>query len=495
MTNFESCRELLCEITFLKSLFRQFECAGCRFCFPEVKKKSKLPAEDLTHRHFPNYRCPGLEEPAEFERNSLSRRLFVKEKAVVSEQQAIRPIKRSKTTLTPSTVQTKQVGVPQKNGDGSTDNHQETKSKDDIDVLNRVVKNQLDKKNEGVPKRSRSVPVPYIPERPEHAPSFRRLLFYARKYGSKEDQILDEEDEGYGSKTPSAEDKDVTSLFEDFSGQGFRETSTDNNGNTGSGKKFAKFLYTHQIPKATSLFEESEDERANKLGKQTIKYYNTGYVEEKDNLFVRKMLSRSQTCVGQFESSSLHNIEDLKPAIIPRKITIQNAQDDSTTPRSEHSVANSDKGTFYEPHKTIVRQNSFVQSQTDRAQYPVNCTSPEFKFSHLSQRPKSKKQPREANPSGNIRKGLVDSAKKLKTPGIELFRAHTSVCMPIGDLLPAVDRSMKKVSASRSKQQQQSQVSQSMPESLSSILSVRKSYDEVQQAGLEYIKNNQGKVT
>lgn len=184
----------------------------------------------------------------------------------------------------------------------------------------------------------------------------------------------------------------------------------------------------------------------------------------------------------------------MKPAIVPRKITIQNAQEDETTPKGEQPAAPIEKKTFYEPHKTIVKQNAFAQSQSDRPQYPVNCTSPEFKFAHLPQRPTSKKQQRDANPSSSTRKGLTESAKKRRTPNFELFRAHTSVCMPLGDLLPAVDRSLKKVSASKSKQHQPSQVSHSMPESLSSILSVRKSYDEVQQAGLEYIMNNHGKV-
>lgn len=368
-----------------------------------------------------------------------------------------------------------------------------TKSRDDIDVLTRVVEKELESKNETVPKRSRSVPVPFIPDRSEQGPSFRRLLYYARKYGSK-DGPVEEEDEGYGSKTPSAEDKDVTSLFEGFSAQSFREASLDNNGHMEKGKKFAKFLYTHQIPRATSLFEESEDERTNRFGRQSLKYYKTGYVEEKESLFVRRMLTRSHTSVGQYESSSFHNIEDMKPAIVPRKITIQNAQEDETTPRGEQPAAPLEKKTFYEPHKTVVKQNAFAQSQSDRPQYPVNCTSPEFKFAHLPQRPTSKKQQRDANPSSNTRKGLTESAKKRRTPSFELFRAHTSVCMPLGDLLPAVDRSLKKVSASKSKQNQASQVSQSMPESLSSILSVRKSYDEVQQAGLEYIMNKHGKV-
>lgn len=455
------------------------------------RKKSKSPAEDLTNKHVPNYRCSALEEPTEFERNSLHRRLFVKE-ITATEQAPIRPIKRSKTTISVSSVRTNQSTVLQKVVDVSEENYQETKSRDDIDVLTRVVQKELDSKNENVPKRSRSVPVPYIPDRSEQNPSFRRLLYYARKYGSK-DEPVEEEDEGYGSKTPSAEDKDVTSLFEGFSAQGFRESSVDNNGNAEKGKKFAKFLYTHQIPRATSLFEESEDERANRFGRPSLKYYKTGYVEEKDNLFVRRMLTRSHTSVGQYESSSFHNIEDMKPAIVPRKITIQNAQEDDTTPRGEQPTAAIEKKTFYEPHKTIVKQNAFAQSQSDRPQYPVNCTSPEFKFAHLTQRPTSKKQQRDSNPSSSMRKGLTDSAKKRRTPNFELFRAHTSVCMPLGDLLPAVDRSLKRVSASKSKQPQSPQVSQSMPETLSSILSVRKSYDEVQQAGLEYIMNNHGK--
>lgn len=456
------------------------------------RKKSKSPAEDLTHKHVPNYRCSALEEPTEFERNSLHRRLFVKE-TTATEQSQVRPIKRSKTTLSLTTVRTNQSTVLQKVVDVTEESYKETtKSRDDIDVLTRVVEKELESKNETVPKRSRSVPVPFIPDRSEQGPSFRRLLYYARKYGSK-DNPVEEEDEGYGSKTPSAEDKDVTSLFEGFSAQGFREASLDNNGHMEKGKKFAKFLYTHQSPRATSLFEESEDERANRFGRQSLKYYKTGYVEEKESLFVRRMLTRSHTSVGQYESSSFHNIEDMKPAIVPRKITIQNAQEDETTPRGEQPAAPLEKKTFYEPHKTVVKQNAFAQSQSDRPQYPVNCTSPEFKFAHLPQRPTSKKQQRDANPSSSTRKGLTESAKKRRTPSFELFRAHTSVCMPLGDLLPAVDRSLKKVSASKSKQNQSSQVSQSMPESLSSILSVRKSYDEVQQAGLEYIMNKHGK--
>ncbi|XP_048760273.1 uncharacterized protein LOC125669637 isoform X4 [Ostrea edulis] len=451
------------------------------------RKKSKLPTEDLVFRHVPNYRCPTLEDPTEFERSSIHKRICAREKPA-SEQPTVRPIRRSKTTLTLTSVRSNTEKSLQKVGEDSEEGYKKSKSKDDMDALTRAVSKEMDKRDEGVPKRSRSVPVPYMPERPENAPSFRRLLYYARKYGSKDDAILDEEDEGYGSKTPSAEDKDVTSLYDDFTGRGFQESSYDHNGNTDRVKKLAKFSYTHQLPKTTSLYEESEDEKVIRSGERNMKYYKTGYVEEKDNSFVRKMLHRSHSSIGQYETSSFHGTEDIKPAIVLRKITIQNAQEENK-PSREQSAKQAEKKTFYEPHKTIVRQNSFVQN--DRAQYPVYCTSPEFKFAHLPQRPSSKKQQREINPSASARKNMIESARRLRTPNLELYRAHTSVCMPIGDLLPAVDRSLRKGNSSKSKQQ--AHVSQSMPDSLNTILSARKSYEEVQQAGLEYIMNNQNK--
>ncbi|XP_061197793.1 uncharacterized protein LOC133205905 isoform X2 [Saccostrea echinata] len=451
------------------------------------RKKSKISTEDLAYRHVPNYRCSALENSTEFERHSLHARLFIKEKSV-SEQTTVKPIKRSKTTLTLTNVRSTQP-LQQKIGEVPEESFQETKAKDDIDVLTRIVEKEVGRKDENILKRSKSVPVHYMPERPENAPSFRRLLYYARKYGSNDDGVLDEEDEGYGSKTPSAEDKDVTSLFDGFSGRRFLENSLDSNGN--GERKFAKFSYTHQIPKATSLFEESEDEKTRKNSERDIRCYKTGYIEERDKSTVRKLLNRSHTSIGHYESSTFCAIEDLKPAIVLRKITIQNAQEDNASSCEQPNVQ-TEKKTFYEPHKTIVRQNSFAQSQSDRAQYPVYCTSPEFKFSHLpQQRPSSKKQPRERNPSANGKKSKMESARKPRTPNLDLYRAHTSVCMPIGDLLPAVDRSLRKGNASKSKQN--AQISQSMPDSLDTILSVRKSYDEVQQAGLDYIMNRQSK--
>lgn len=70
------------------------------------------------------------------------------------------------------------------------------------------------------------------------------------------------------------------------------------------------------------LFEELEDDRVNRFGRQSLKYYKIGYVEEKESLFVRRMLIRLYLSVGQYESFLFYNIEDMKFVIVFRKIII-----------------------------------------------------------------------------------------------------------------------------------------------------------------------------
>ena len=504
-------------------------------------KKSRLTEEDLKFRHIPKRRCPTLDDEHDFEKRSLHRTLHIREKEELNKP------KRSKTTLTfgYTTANTNTTKYPTpavtpsaapaatvipttttkpftfrtellRENRRQQELHKKriasilrSKSQDDMRLfLQSDEQNHTKLLQTCFPsKRTRSVPITNSIDASEiqnnqKTPSFRRMVYYARKYDTPDDVIHNEEeeevveDEGYGSKTPSNDEKDITNLFSEA--LNIEGSSYSQNGSVKSNPKngkLAKFSYTHQVAKS-QLYEESEDDRSTRVdtsrSDSSIKYYKTGYVDTRDGEFVKRMLNRAYSTVGtEFESTSIYRLEGVKPPVSMRRISIQDSANDPCAAYATHSrngATGYEKTEMYDHQKTVVRHSMYAQS--DRTQYPVFCATPELKFNTSpspQSRPSSKASVRGTNvkpgsakrvPSGSPRVTQSksnsiakphESVRRTKSNCSELYRSHTNVCMPIGDLLPAVDKSIN----NKYKSRQSMSVSQSVPELPTSVLTPR----------------------
>lgn len=409
-------------------------------------RKLKITTEDSVFRHVPKRRCPGIQDADGFEKDSLHSHFFISNEKAQEQKStkkrrnsALKPIIRNDNDL--STIdQTRRL--------------LRSRSKDDMGVIipTKKIDDYLDKY--APPKRSKSVlsADDNTWKIPGNSSQLKRLLKCAKLYHSKDNVICDDDDdkyddEGYGSKTSSADDKlnrgefggwDVPFLDIDHEFKGF-----------GQARKPAKFSYTHQSSK-TQLYGDSEDEGLKDIDTErtedslsTIKYYKTGYQDNTPD-YITRLLDRTYSQMGSnCDHSDLLKIREIRSTRLTlRKICIQDAKEVKSA-HSEpinSSIACKNQKEFYDQQKTLVRSTSSLQ--TDRTQYPLYCTSPELKFTPNPQRPVSKQNVRSIREEHSQRLAQTELLNRTRFPYLDFYRAHSSVNLPLSDLLPAVDRSM-----------------------------------------------------
>ncbi|KAJ8306637.1 hypothetical protein KUTeg_017182 [Tegillarca granosa] len=325
--------------------------------------------------------------------------------------------------------------------------------KDDMDAFSSEGDNG--DTDDGNLRRSKSVPVGENVEfQIAKNAKLRRLLKIARFYGSKENLLEDDNedicDEGYGSKTPSAEDKEdrrkpFNLLTWSITGQGLgnRENST-----LFYKQPVGKFSYTHQGNKS-QLYGDSEDDKDDResMGDMSarIRYYQQRLRETpREKGDYEKLLERTYSSQGKSnESTPSYNL-DIKPVtMVLRKITIQDSKE-SNKSNEPKEIDGLPKTYLFRTNTSFPMERIKEKTQySDRTQLQMGNTSPEFKFSNSSTVTSQAVAKKILRPSSK-----ADLFKRTHLPYFDFEQTNSS--MPIGDLLPAVDRSIFNKSISKS---------------------------------------------
>ncbi|CAC5410915.1 unnamed protein product [Mytilus coruscus] len=394
-------------------------------------RKLRITTEDFVFRHVPRHRCPGHHDAESFEKNSLHSNFL--------------PLKRRKQN---------------RNRSVSDYDHKRrllrSRSKDDMGIISKSQSIPEDFVKLRPTKRCRSVSTDDDSAwtNPGSTSKLKRLLKCAKLYQSIENGVYDEEDEGYGSKSSSADEKlsrdrqfTCRNKETDLSGWEMPYLDLDSDFRSfNSARKPAKFSYTHQSTLKSQLYGDSEDEGVKDLDTDRtdissglIKYYRTGYQDGTPD-YITKLLERTYSHSHR-DISDMVKIRELRSTrLTVRTISIQDAKEGKNPPE-QNKTATNNQNEYYDQQKTLVRSNSSLQ--TDRTQYPLYCTSPELKFNTSSQRPVSKKNVRSIREEHSQRLAQSELLNKTRFPYLDFYRAHTSVNLPLGELLPAVDRSLK----------------------------------------------------
>ncbi|XP_060077853.1 uncharacterized protein LOC132557374 [Ylistrum balloti] len=394
----------------------------------ERQGKLKHVPEHAAYKHLPKRRCTGFEDTDLFEKESLHEHFF---KKIISEEKP--PIDSSPSTnatLPDGTIRKKSARAPRIRTAGSIRSNEadRPKTRDDLEVPYKESGYAV----QTLPRTE----VPFGFTRSvtdigeERSPTMRRMLYYSRKYASKDDAIYDEdEDEGYDSKTPS-EEKEIklfdTPLIINQCGTSNGRYQQDFTRECRNGQRVAKFSYTHLTPRHV-IAEHFDDDPRNGADQKT---YGDTYRqskqcidESKENSRIRKKLERSHTIIGNKTDSSAVS-EDRPSAIVLRKISIQNSEGEGT-----HE-------TVFDLQKQLHRSYTTLhEHSTDREHYPVNISSPELKCPQ--HRPQSRPSQKITIDSNKLAPG--DVLRKTHAGIFDLQRSHTTVCMPIGELLPMAD--------------------------------------------------------
>lgn len=411
-------------------------------------RKLRITTEDFVFRHVPRSRCSGHYDAETFEKHSLHSNFFVTEKKE-TEQKLIK--------------NRNQSAVKSAHSSSVSDNDHKrrllrSRSKDDMGIISKSQSIPEDFEKLRPTKRCRSVSTEDDSAwtNPGNTSKLKRLLKCAKLYQSIDNGVYDEEDEGYGSKSSSADEKlnrdrkfTCRNQETDLSGWAMPYLDLDSDFKSfNSARKPTKFSYTHQSTLRSQLYGDSEDEGVKDLDTDRtdilsgpFKYYKTGYQDgTSDN--ITKLLERTYSQMGsQRDIADMVKIRELRSTrLTVRTISIQDAKEGKNQIEQNKTAINNQKE-FYDQQKTLVRSNSSLQ--TDRTQYPLYCTSPELKFNTSSQRPVSKKNVRSIREEHSQRLAQTELLNKTRFPYLDFYRAHTSVNLPLGELLPAVDRSLK----------------------------------------------------
>lgn len=407
----------------------------------------------MVYRHVPKRRCPGVADMETFENHSLHPNFFQSEK----EEKEKTKVKQRKASEQAKMAKTDNTKI---NEEDSDNDHKRrllrSRSKDDMSVLSpRKVDNDLE--DTGFQKRCKSVTIgnENAWNVPGSSSQLKRLLKCAKLYQSNDNTIFDEEDdEGYGSKTSSADDKLTRRLRENDNSFGewdvpLLDIDSDlvYKPSTSVRTPAGRFSYTHQNTAKPPLYGESDDEGIKDVetGRTDssvggIKYYNTGYQDNSQN-YISKLLERTYSQMSHHKDiADMVKIRELRSTkLAVGRISIQDAKDNGASASDQHGTSSNTD--FYDQRKTLVRSNSSLQS--DRTQYPMYCTSPELKFNTNTQRPASKKITRSIREEHSQRLAQTELINKTRFPYLDFYRAHSSVNLPLSDLLPAVDRSLR----------------------------------------------------
>ncbi|XP_069126442.1 uncharacterized protein [Argopecten irradians] len=380
--------------------------------------KLKHVPEHATYKHLPKRRCPGFEDTDSFEKESLHEHFFRKSTSTEKQKVSFESSQNSIVAQLNGSAPQKNARVVRIRTAGSVRSNDGERSKDDFDV----------------PYKESSYAIQTLPRTDvtfgltravtdlgqERSPTMRRMLYYSRKYASKDDSTFDEEeDEGYGSKTPS-EEKEIKMFDTTFSnnqwgaatnGRYQQDFAQDNR----TGARVAKFSYTHLAsrPVAQGHFE---DDPRNGVYQTDTHRKNRNHIQESRT---SKNLERSNTViVNRMES------EDRPSTIVLRKISIQNAQGEGT------------RETVFDLSKSLHRSHTTVHDPTpDRDNYPGNGSSPDGKCPQ--HRPQQKASNKITIDSSKL--APADVLRKTHAGIFDMQRSHTTVCMPIGELLPMAD--------------------------------------------------------
>lgn len=453
-------------------------------CISGGKKKPNIPeAENIIS---PTHRCPCLEDLDIFVKQSLHSQFLPKEQLTKTKpvpakdtRQYIKPVHVNDEKETEEKVC---FGVGVITPVGYTERLENFK--DDITDRDKVeIANYKEAKangtEEGVVRERRSRSVPENHSKNNRDKADQRSTAYHRikrflKLSKYDDRKLstkaeEDEDEGYASKTSSAETKDgsnsdseVPALRRMFSSMiDLSELPSNEKENENSVKSKeesdnrVKFSYTHQpnilqIP-ADDTKMQLQRERPERIDSSTMTY--TRLKREKEARRCNTTLHESQQTV---ETSTMYNIDSIKPmTLVLRKISIQDSeqritaviprgkwtsQPDQTVAQSvpnsrANSQASSRAGSALSRAGSAVSRASSVLSKSAGAQ----DKSPR----HLS-RPCSRLSMR-----GNGIKETISTPSPIKAKEPTWCPKHSRVSLferqptySIGDLLPAMDKNI-----------------------------------------------------
>lgn len=438
-------------------------------CFTE--KLKNIP-EIVVFKHLPTRRCPELDDVQSFEECSLH------DKFVFTRNDSTSPrvVKSTDTTTPRVLINTQDRRAPLNILTQGSTNYQKwirQKTRDDMDAILFPGNHETLSKNG----HHRCVSASHLVSADSNenpSPTMRRMMYYARKYASKDrddnrshvniDEVVD--DEGYGSKTPSEEkdllkmnDSTSTCFVSSWGGTNVMNGRYADSMVGSSANTIGRFSYTHQAaPSKTMVYGDSEDENSPAEPTEPprdfiIHNYGPRPPRVKSGVINRKRPDSSHASRAQSPYDNYRNLDDLKPmTMILRKISIQDSQDENKpNPPEEEPEA------MYDLQTSVAKMYIGAHEQSDRANYPMACTSPEFKFSQFP-RPKSRGVTRVRIDSAQKPKIALDTSKSLSIgkdilrrshiPLFDFSRAQSSVCLPIGDLIPAAEKSIQNKSSS-----------------------------------------------
>ncbi|XP_033739004.1 uncharacterized protein LOC117326379 isoform X2 [Pecten maximus] len=387
--------------------------------------KLKHVPEHATYRHLPKRRCNGFEDTDSFEKGSLHEHFFRKTACEGKPSSSIDSSQNTNISLLNGSAAKKNARAVRLRTAGSARSNEADRPKilDDFDVPYKESGYVI----QTLPKTDTSFgltrAVTDLGE--ERSPTMRRMLYYSRKYASKDDVTYDEEeDEGYGSKTPS-EEKEVklfdTPIVVNQWGASNGRYHQDFSHESKNGPRVAKFSYTHLTSRSEPHGHFGDDPRNGVDPRVSDDSHRKRRQHIQETKGISKHLERSQTVIVNKTDTGAVS-EDRPSAIILRKISIQNFQGEGA------------RETVFDLQKSLHRSHTTVHDQiSDRETNPVNASSQELKCPQ--HRPNSRQKL--TIDSGKVAPG--DVLRRTHVGIYDIQRSHTTVCMPIGELLPMAD--------------------------------------------------------
>ncbi|OWF54371.1 uncharacterized protein LOC110445205 isoform X2 [Mizuhopecten yessoensis] len=392
--------------------------------------KLKNVPEHATYKHLPKRRCSGFEDTDSFEKESLHEHFFRRKPDIEDSNTSINSSPNTVTQLPNGPARKRSTHAVRVRTAGSVRPSDEERSKTRDDL--------------GVPYKESGCAIQTLPRTglpfgltravtdlgEERSPTMRRMLYYSRKYASKDDDIHDEEeDEGYDSKTPS-EEKEIklfeTPLIINQCSPANGRYHQDFARASKNGQRVAKFSYTHLSSRPVGYGPFDDDPRNGadpRTSGETHKKSKQYLEESKENIRNSRKLERSHTVMVD-KNDTITASEDRPSTIILRKISIQNSHGEGT-----HE-------TVFDLQKSFHRSQTTINEHTsDMENYPVNVSSSELTCPQ--HRPYSRTSQKITIDSSKLATG--DVLRKTHAGIFDLQRSHTTVCMPIGELLPMAD--------------------------------------------------------
>lgn len=289
-------------------------------------------------------------------------------------------------------------------------------------------------------RRSRSVPV--CKALISDTARMKRLLRFAKHSNPNDEEVFRktyEEDEGYASKTSSAEEQMSKAAGEyqlhvigTRSGQMEGTDAVLSNNLLMVNQKYARFSYTHEkyqsIPNTPRLLGAGILEPyKNNMG-HTSRHNESGHLY---NYRDRREVT-------------LHNIQDIRPtSIVLKKISMQNSCSEADL-ESMEKIPEWNQACAIDFKPTATPRKLKLDEASKREQYPIHNTSPELKFGVKTRISATKVPYKSVSDSG--RKSLRRSdtyVHDVAPRGVPEVDNQPTLALPLGELIPAMDRSIR----------------------------------------------------